>query len=115
MEENSEGVLEDLPKNDEISQEAREVVVQEVDLEEFTRNNEQADKLKEYESAIESLKDELAKKTDVIANLEKQKASFEKESNHVRDSSVPLLTFPLTFKLPAAKRSRECCHSICYS
>lgn len=46
-------------------------------------NCELAEKLKDCELQIASLKDELSNKTDVIIGLEKQKSSFEKEVTHV--------------------------------
>lgn len=46
-------------------------------------NSELGDKIKEFESTIVRLQEEISGKTDVINNLEKQKASFEKEATNV--------------------------------
>jgi predicted RNase H-like nuclease (RuvC/YqgF family) len=83
MEENIEIPLSEPDKEEEPSEAEPEVAKENGKAEEIVKTDETTEKIKDFETTIANLREELTKKTDVISNLEKQKASFEKEVTNV--------------------------------
>lgn len=75
-------------KSVEIAVSEPEVVVSDCVEKEASENLELLAKLKDFETTVGNLRDELTKKTDVITDLEKQKGTFEKEVTHVSSRQV---------------------------
>lgn len=59
-------------------------VVDAVEINDNVENTELVEKIKEYESKVSKLHQEINSKTDVIQILENQKSSFEKEVTNVK-------------------------------
>jgi peptidoglycan hydrolase CwlO-like protein len=75
-------------KSVEVAVSEPEVVVSDFVEKEASENLELLAKLKDFETTVGNLRDELTKKTDVITDLEKQKGTFEKEVTHVSSRQV---------------------------
>lgn len=83
MEENIEIPLNEPEKNEETTTVDTEIIKKNGVVKEVDQNIELIEKIKEFETTVSQLREELTKKTDVIIVLEKQKTSFEKEVTHV--------------------------------
>ncbi len=83
MEENIEIPLNEPDQVEETSEPEPEIFQENGAADGHDKNAELIEKIKEYETTVSHLRDELTKKTDVIIVLEKQKTSFEKEVTHV--------------------------------
>lgn len=80
------------PDKDEETVEPELEFVKENDaVKEIDKNIELIEKIKEFETTVSNLRDELTRKTDVIIVLEKQQTSFEKEVTHVRSLAECLM------------------------
>lgn len=84
MEENIEIPLNEPEENDRKQGEETELVKENGTVKEIDQTSEINEKIRDFETTILNLQEELTKKTDVINVLEKQKISFEKEVTHVR-------------------------------
>jgi hypothetical protein len=83
MEQIAENTAVEPENSEEISVGEPELVVNNDVEKEASQNLESLAKLKDFEITVNNLRDELTKKTDVITDLEKQKAAFEKDVTHV--------------------------------
>lgn len=83
MEANDEISLSEPENSEEPSEDKPEITKENGDVKEPADNSELLEKLKNFETTISHLKEEVLRKTDVINNLEKQKGAFEKEVTHV--------------------------------
>lgn len=84
MEENIEIPLNEPEENDRKQEEELETVKENGTVEEINEISEINEKIRDFETTIAHMQEELTRKTDVINILEKQKTSFEKEVTHVR-------------------------------
>jgi hypothetical protein len=83
MEANIDIPLNEPDGNEETTDPEPEVIQENGVVEESDKNSELIEKIKEFETTVSNLRDELTRKTDVIIVLEKTKTSFEKEVTHV--------------------------------
>lgn len=83
MEEICEIPLDEPNYNNETTQEEAEVILANGVEKNVIENKELTEKVKDFEETLKNLQNELSIKTSAISELEKQKASFEKEVTHV--------------------------------